>query len=242
MRLLVSVRDGDEAAAALAGGADIIDAKEPSAGALGAVTLPVLRGIVATVGGARLTTAALGDASDEAQIAATADAYARCGARLVKLGFCGVSSRIRVTALVAAARDGAGERAGVIATAYADARSIDTIDPFAVIDAAARSGAVGVLLDTADKRGPGLPGLMPPAILRSWVRSARAAGLLVALAGKLTADDLEFVRDLGADVAGVRGAACDHGRTGQIRVERVRGLTRAMHGVVCSTPANHEDG
>ena len=36
MQLLVSVSDGDEAAAALAGGADIIDAKDPVAGPLGA--------------------------------------------------------------------------------------------------------------------------------------------------------------------------------------------------------------
>ena len=37
MRLLVSVRSAAEVAAALAGGADIIDAKEPSRGGLGAV-------------------------------------------------------------------------------------------------------------------------------------------------------------------------------------------------------------
>jgi uncharacterized protein (UPF0264 family) len=239
MRLLVSVRDAEEAAAALEGGADIIDAKEPSSGALGAVALATLRQIVATVGGARLVTAALGDATEEHQIAETAHAYARGGARLVKVGFSGVSSRARVAALVAAARDGAGEHAGVIATAFADARFVEALDPFAVIDAASRSGAIGVLLDTADKRGPGLPGLMPLPLLRSWVTLAREARLLVAVAGKLTADDLRYVNDAGPDIVGVRGAACNSGRTGQIRAGKVRDLARATLGVFCSTRANH---
>ena len=35
MRLLVSVRSAEEVSAALAGGADIIDAKEPERGSLG---------------------------------------------------------------------------------------------------------------------------------------------------------------------------------------------------------------
>lgn len=232
MKLLVSVRDAIEASAALEGGADIIDAKEPSSGALGAVTLPALHEIVATVGNARLVTAAIGDAIDEPLIAKTAEAYARHGARLVKVGFSGVSSRARVAALIVAARAGAGEHGGVIATAYADVVSSATIDPFAVIDAAASSGAIGVLLDTADKRGPGLPGLMPPAILRGWVVSAREAGLLVALAGKLTAQDFGYVSDAGADIVGVRGAACDLGRTGQVGAEKVRSLAGAIRGLM----------
>ncbi|MBK5187486.1 MAG: hypothetical protein JJD97_04525, partial [Gemmatimonadaceae bacterium] len=62
MRLLVSVRNAEEARTALAGGAEIIDAKEPSLGALGAVELGVLREIVQAVGRMRPVSAALGDA------------------------------------------------------------------------------------------------------------------------------------------------------------------------------------
>jgi uncharacterized protein (UPF0264 family) len=231
MKLLVSVRDAIEASAALEGGADIIDAKEPSSGALGAVALPTLQQIVATVAGARLVTAALGDAIDEHLVAETADAYARGGARLVKVGFTGVSSRARVAALVAAARDGAGEHGGVIATAYADARAVDSVDPLEVIEAASRAGAVGVLLDTADKRGPGLRGLMPLPIVRRWVATARDARLLVALAGKLTVDALAYVNDAGPDIVGVRGAACHSGRTGRIASENVSDLARVLLGL-----------
>ena len=229
MKLLVSVRDAIDASAALAGGADIIDAKEPASGALGAVDLATFQHIVAAVADARPVTAALGDAVDERAIAHTADAYATAGARLVKIGFAGITSRTRVASLVAAARDGAaGTCAGVIATAYADADRVASLDPFAMIDAAVRAGSTGILLDTADKQGPGLTGLISQERLYSWVRTAHDARLLVALAGKLTADDLGDVSDAGADIVGVRGAACDRGRTGQIAAARVRALRSAV--------------
>ena len=57
MRLLVSVANAAETSAALAGGADVIDAKNPHDRALGAVSLDVLREIHVTVAGARLVTA-----------------------------------------------------------------------------------------------------------------------------------------------------------------------------------------
>jgi uncharacterized protein (UPF0264 family) len=235
MKLLVSVSDGAEAAAALEGGADIIDAKDPGSGALGAVTLDVFREIHARVAGVRTVTAALGDLNEETDIERAAAAYARAGASLVKVGFSGVRSTSRVAALLAAAREGAAEHAGVIATAYADADRVATVDPFAMVDAAARAGAAGVLIDTADKRGPGLRHLMSPTTLRSWVRAARDGGLMVALAGKLTAEDLGLADEAGADIVGVRGAACDHGRTGRVIASRVRQIRSAV--ARRSTPA-----
>jgi len=225
---LVSVRDAVEAAAARVGGADIIDAKEPASGALGAVDLITFRHIVAEVAGTRTVTAALGDAMDVRALARTAEAFARAGAGLVKIGFAGIQSPIRVMSLLAAAREGAAADAGVIATTYADADRVASLNPLAMIDAAASAGATGILLDTVDKRGPGLRGLMSSEQLHSWVSAARDARLLVALAGKLRADDFGFVNDAGADIIGVRGAACDGGRTGQIVAARVRAIRSAV--------------
>ena len=61
MRLLVSVRNAEEARAALAGGAEIIDAKEPSRGALGAVDDRRAARDRRAVDGMRPVSAALGD-------------------------------------------------------------------------------------------------------------------------------------------------------------------------------------
>jgi len=127
--------------------------------------------------------------------------------------------------LAAAARRGvvaAGSGSGLVLVAYADADEPTGIGPAAIIDIAARTGATGLLLDTADKSGRGLLALIGPAALTAWVARAHACGLLVAVAGKLSADDLLVAREVGADIAGVRGAACDGGRNGRVSAERVR--------------------
>jgi (5-formylfuran-3-yl)methyl phosphate synthase len=225
MRLLVSVANSMDALTALAGGADVIDAKDPLSGALGAVSVDVLREIHAGVGGRCLVTAALGDAVDEQSIERAARTFAKAGAALVKVGFTGIASASRVAALIEAAVRGARRaNGGVVAVAYADADASASLAPVAIVELAASAGAAGVLLDTADKSGPGLGELVTPTALARWVADAHRTGLLVALAGKLTADDLAFVRDTGADIAGVRGAACDNGRTGRVSAEKVRRL------------------
>jgi uncharacterized protein (UPF0264 family) len=228
MRLLVSVTSAEEAAAALAGGADVIDAKDPERGALGAVSPQAFREIRAAVAGGRrdtLMTAALGDADDEATIERDARAFTTAGAALVKVGFAGINDARRVRTLTEAAVRGArAGNGGVVAVAYADAVRAASLAPGAVVAAAARAGAAGLLIDTAEKGGAGLRALVARRVLAAWVSDAQAAGLIVALAGQLTADDLPFARDAGADIAGVRGAACDGGRTGRVSADKVRTL------------------
>jgi len=223
MQLLVSVRSAAEAAAALAGGADIVDTKDPMAGALGPVSIDVLMSVVATVNGATPVTAALGDAVDGDAIERDAAAFVGGGAVWVKVGFGYTAGRTDMETMLAAAARGAG-LARVIAVAYADHDRAGAPAPADVLEAAARAGIAGVLIDTADKDGPGLTTLMAPQALAAWVDAARRLGLITAVAGKLTAADLTRVRDAGADIAGVRGAACEGGRTGRISAERVRQL------------------
>jgi len=260
MRLLVSVASAAEASAALAGGADVIDAKDPHAGPLGPVSLNVLCDIHAAVAGAQPVSAALGDATDEATIERHAYTFIAAGALFVKVGFAGITRLERIAALTAAAVRGARvaslvsppNRDRVVpALRYADRRQpragvlvppsisaigdggvivvayVDTVAspaPPDLVKIAAGAGAVGVLLDTAHKSGPGLRDLVAPALLAAWVAAAHDAGLAVALAGRLSADDLPFMRDAGADIAGVRGAACEGGRTGRVTADRVRVL------------------
>jgi uncharacterized protein (UPF0264 family) len=225
MRLLVSVANAADAAAALAGGADLIDAKDPTGGALTAVAPEEFSAICGAVAGARPVTAALGTAAEEDAVERAAREFGQAGARFVKIGFAGIASGERVglltKAAVRGARTGGSGHCGVVAVAFADADR-------AAGPAAARAGAEGLLLDTADKSGPGLRGLMEAAALAAFVSSVREAGLFVALAGQLTAADLPFVRDAGADIAGVRGAACDGGRGGQVSAERVRQLQQSF--------------
>jgi uncharacterized protein (UPF0264 family) len=232
MDLLVSVRDHEEAAAALAGDADVIDAKDPVTGALGAVPLALLRRIHEAVGGRKPVTAALGDAADEHEVEELARAYAGAGTAFVKVGFAGTVDESRATMLLRAAVRGAAAagpgRCGVVAVGYADASRVASPPPLAVLDAAAAAGAAGVLLDTADKAGPGLLEWMPLDALRAWIDRAHRAGLRVALAGRVAPSDLPMLQDIGADIVGVRGAACDGGRNGRVTADRVRALQDAL--------------
>src|SRR5437879_2488209 len=62
--LLVSVRSSEEAAAALAGGAHVIDIKEPAHGSLGRADDQTVSAVLACVAGRRPVSAALGELVD----------------------------------------------------------------------------------------------------------------------------------------------------------------------------------
>src|SRR5205809_4525549 len=107
MQLLVSVADASEGRAALLGGADVIDAKDPGEGALGAVRPEVLRELRAAVGAARPLSAALGDAGPPLLVECRARAAARLGAMFVKVGFRGAATFSQAHRRAAAAGRGA---------------------------------------------------------------------------------------------------------------------------------------
>jgi uncharacterized protein (UPF0264 family) len=235
MRLLVSVSSAAEAAAAVDGGADIVDAKDPQAGALGAVAIRVLHEIRDTVAGRRPLTAAIGDAIAADDAERRAAQFADAGAELLKMAFVPADAAVLSTMLTRAVR-GAGS-CGVVAVSYADRPPAAGVSAERLIEMAAGAGARGVLLDTADKKGPGLRHLITPHALARWVATAQQHGLSAAVAGQLTAGDLAMVAAAGAEIAGVRGAACDGGRTGLVSQVRVQTLVAALSELAVARPA-----
>ena len=226
MRLLVSVRNASEAEAALAGGADIIDAKEPLNGPLGPVAPVTLHAITTTVGGKAPVSVALGDIGTD-DVRARALTIARAGISFVKIGFAGARNRSRLAADVRAAAASIGS-AGLVLVAYADYERADAPSPEELIALTDATDAAGVLLDTYNKDGSALTTLMTPRELQQFVTRARRPGRVVAVAGQLTAPDIESVHAAGADILGVRGAACDGGRAGIVTADRVRELRRQV--------------
>src|SRR5262245_60975793 len=87
-KMLASVTGVAEAEIAIAGGADIIDLKDPKAGALGAAATETVRETVRVVAGRRATSAVCGDLPMEpATIRAKAGEIAATGVDYVKIGF-----------------------------------------------------------------------------------------------------------------------------------------------------------
>jgi (5-formylfuran-3-yl)methyl phosphate synthase len=238
MRLLVSVVDEGEAREAAAAGANIIDVKNPGEGSLGAPSPAVIEGVRAAVPAHLPVSAAIGDMPNLPGTAALAAlGAARSGAAFVKVGLWGVSTEAKAVDLLRAVRDGAAGVPGavVVAGAYADARRVEPapLEPELLPRVAHAAGARVCLLDTAVKDGCGLLDWLSRDELTSLVADAHDAGLQVALAGALRAEDLAVVRATGADIVGVRSAACGDGRrSGSLEAARVRAL-----GAACATPA-----
>ena len=87
---LASVTNADEAGFALLGGADVIDCKDPSSGALGALDEAIVREIVARIAGRLPVSATVGDLPAEpGTIVAAVSSMAATGVDIVKIGFFG---------------------------------------------------------------------------------------------------------------------------------------------------------
>jgi uncharacterized protein (UPF0264 family) len=226
VELLVSVRDAAEAVAALAGGADIVDAKEPEAGALGAVRPQVLAAIRGVVPVGVPLSAAGGD------IATTADLERSLAAievplGFVKLGFRGVGDAGMAERLLSLAVQRAERlpgRPAVIAVAYADWRRAGGPPPESFPALIHRAGARGLLIDTAVKDAGTLGDFLPADALLALGRALKHLGLGYALGGSLDRRDVPLARAAGADILGVRGAVCVGGRNGRVDPALVRSL------------------
>lgn len=217
-RMLASVANMTEAEIALAGGADIIDFKDPATGALGAVRLELMRAMVASIGDRRETSAVCGDLPMQPEILReTAKAVAATGVDYVKLGF---FPSEQMEECVKALAEIAGQTKLIIVL-FAD------LDPdFSIIPLLARYGFHGVMVDTADKAKGGLRAHFTPARIQKFVDLARENDLAVGLSGSLGAADIAPLLEFAPDFMGFRGALCggkgrvaalDDGATRKIR-------------------------
>ena len=232
VRLLVSVVNADEVEAALAGGADIVDVKNPEEGSLGAPVPALLRAVRARVTPPVQVSAALGDAPHlPGTMALAAAGAAACGADYLKIGLFGSARPEQALALLAAVRRAAADvnpSTRLMAAAYADASRVGALAPAELPSIARHAGFDGVMLDTAVKDGASTFTAMGEDGVADFCAAARALGLETALAGALGPADLERAQRLGADIVGVRGSACEGGRQGTVSAARVRALRAAL--------------
>lgn len=219
--VLASVRSVAEAALVLEAGADFIDLKEPSAGALGALPAETIRAVVAHVAGRRSVSATVGDLPMEpGRIAAAVSRTAALGVDIVKVGVFPGGDPEGCLAVLA---DAAGQGRRIVLVMFAD------LGPdFALVERARDLGLAGVMLDTAEKGGGGLRRHLGPDRLASFVDRARSAGLLTGLAGSLAVSDIPALLPLRPDYLGFRGALCRGGRSGSLDQARVRAVCAAV--------------
>jgi len=108
----------------------------------------------------------------------------------------------------------------VIAAGYADFERIGSLDPKQLPAIASRVKADGVMIDVKMKNQGKLFDFLNDGQLKKFIDRTHQYGLTVALAGSLDKKDATRVHRLGADIIGVRRAACSKG-------DRLRGKIQA---------------
>jgi dihydroneopterin aldolase len=213
-KMLASVTGVDEAQVALRGGVDIIDLKDPKAGALGAVAIDVMRQTVSFVAGRTPVSAVCGDLPMEPEtIRDKAEEVAATGVDYVKIGFFPSAE----TTACAEALASLARRTKLIAVLFAD-----LAPDFEFLPAFARHGFHGAMVDTAQKGKGRLLDYLPPERIPLFVERARSLGLMVGLSGSLEAPDIPRLLPFAPDFLGFRGALCDASqRTASISADAV---------------------
>lgn len=207
--MLASVTSLREAALALQWGADIIDLKNPSEGALGALPLAAVSAIVKFVAGRKPVSATVGDltAMEPMALRQAVTSMAATGVDYVKAGFFpGRNLTACVEALSRPARDGAA----IVAVLFADSGV-----KHGLLGELALHGFTGVMLDTAVKDGRSLRDHLRIEEIRAFVQEAKARGLLTGLAGSLSEKDIPHLLPLRPDYLGFRGGLCRGGQREQ---------------------------
>ena len=219
--LLASVVSVAEADIALTGGADILDLKDPSKGALGALASATISETVAHIAKRRIVSATAGDLPMEPEI--VCNAVHRLAALHVDIVKVGLFPGGDVRACISALREEARRGVRLVAVLFADQRP-----DFSLIPGLRDAGFAGVMLDTAGKSSGGLRGHLPQESLRDFVEAATRSALITGLAGSLRLEDVAPLAMLEPDYLGFRGGICSDGRQSSLSLDRLSAVRTAI--------------
>ncbi|RWN69294.1 MAG: hypothetical protein EOR99_05050 [Mesorhizobium sp.] len=213
-KMLGSVTGVDEAKTALSVGVDIIDLKDPKAGALGAVATEIIGQATSFIAGRAPVSAVCGDLPMEPEtIRAKAEEIAATGVDYVKIGFFPSANAVACAEVLTPL----AARTKLIAVLFAD-----LAPDFELLPIFAKHRFHGAMVDTANKADGRLLDHLPPERIPGFIDRAKSLGLMVGLSGSLEAPDIPRLLPFAPDFLGFRGALCgDAGRAGSISAEAV---------------------
>jgi uncharacterized protein (UPF0264 family) len=229
-RLLVSVRNAAEVEAAVDGGADMIDVKEPGRGPLGPADASVLGEVIAEVAGRLPVSAAMGELLDsfwKHPSVVPRLAYAKWGLA----GFQRHAPLLWRWELTYAAQrlTEVNPQCRAVAVAYADWKRAQAPPPDEVLTLAAQLRLGAFLIDTWQKDSSTLLDWMSPEEIARLTERCRTASVPFALAGSLGLAEIRTLLPLQPDWFAVRGAVCRGRQRGSaIDEDKVRELVEAI--------------
>ena len=245
--LLVSVRSPEEANAALRGGADILDVKEPRRGSLGMADIEVIAAIARQLADSnhdqtpRATfiplSVALGEVHDWRDARSIPPLPE--SVTFAKLGLSHLAPHNNWSDEWLRVRHSFEERRTArlnwVAVAYADTDAATSPPIDDVLTAAIDTNCSGLLIDTFTKTGLTLTDCCDLTSLAQLAERCHSAGLFLALAGRLTRESLPTLSRIPADVFAIRSAACEAAtREGRVTEPAVADFRMAMRTVLTS--------
>jgi uncharacterized protein (UPF0264 family) len=220
-KMLASVLNQREMALAMDAGCDIIDLKNPHAGALGALSYETIRKLTSFADGQYPVSATVGDLpADPQQMVQAVRQTGECGVDYVKIGF---FTEHNLQACLEAVAE-LSQTYSLVAVLFADrAPMLTRLSLFA------EAGFKGVMLDTAGKGGGGLLDHIDLLSLGEFVEQAHDQGMFCGLAGSLRLEDIPQLLPMGADYLGFRGALCEQGeRRAGVVAQRLQAVREAV--------------
>ncbi|HEV3143507.1 MAG TPA: (5-formylfuran-3-yl)methyl phosphate synthase [Gemmataceae bacterium] len=227
--LLVSVRSAEEAETALAGGADLIDVKEPERGSLGKADDDVIAAVVRQVAGRCPVSAAMGELVEcmqkgEAPVIPEGVSWA-------KFGLAGCRGRQDWQDQIRTLRQKieTDSACRLVVTAYADWRRASAPSTEEVVSFALIERVAALLIDTWGKDGSTLLEWTRLGDLLNICNHFRQAGIPVALSGALGRWQIRELRQVQPTWFAVRGSACSQStRHGLVELDRVQQLVEEL--------------
>lgn len=208
-QLLISVKNAAEAELALQAGADIIDLKDPSVGALGALNLAETARIVAAINGAGdgagLLSATVGEShSDVNALILDIKARATMGIDVIKIAvsklFYDEYFLIELNKLNIQTKP----NIKIVVVFFAD----EALD-LNLLPALAKAGAYGAMLDTKTKQQD-LLAWQTNVQLQAFVAQCKKYQLCSGLAGSLKPQHIELLSQINPTYLGFRGGVCQN--------------------------------
>lgn len=245
-KLLVSVRNAEEALAAIEGGADVVDVKEPAHGPLGAAEPDTWRKVAMAVRGWKTLSAALGELRDQPDRWFGRHIGLLAGYRYAKVGLAGCRKDPQWFEKWRNLLKLFPRHVSPVAVIYADHETCGAPEPLEILAKGAELGCQAVLVDTFNKRQGDLWSHVDEMFLRNLVADARSHRMLTAIAGSLAGEGLVRAASVEADFVAVRGAVCSGGRIGRVSAVKVRDTLATLrhapiHGSVAIARASARD-
>jgi uncharacterized protein (UPF0264 family) len=220
---LASVQSLEEAETLLPALPDILDMKNPSQGALGALSVAIVSEIVSMIDGRCKTSATIGDLPMQAELIKPAMIQmASSGVDYVKIGlFADDNLQHCIIELADTLKK---LSTPVIAVIFADSPTNEDYLPLLKA-----SGFHGVMVDTAIKNGQHLLEHWDLLMLERFVANTKKHNLLCGLAGALRLEDITVLSYLAADYLGFRSALCmERQRTTRLQISLAKQIQHAI--------------